>query len=182
MTTQNKPRHYGYPIILMHWFMVLIFIMVIGTAWIFDELPNGDLKLDLMFAHKSFGLFILMLATLRMVIKAFSTSPLGFGNQWEQKAAKTGHYALYGVMIMLPVSGIVMSWAGGYSVSLFGFFELSSPFSHSEWLQSAGEEVHEFLANTLYLLLGVHLVAVLYHQIIKGEPVMKRMSLFNSKH
>ena len=79
------------------------------------------------------------------------------------------------LMILMPLSGLASSLGEGDPVTFFGW----TVFGYGpeiEWLEDSGEEVHEVLANVLWLMIGVHVAAALAHQYLLGDRIMKRMA------
>jgi cytochrome b561 len=105
----------------------LIFIALPLGVWA-SQLPRGDLRSEVLFVHKSFGVTVLAFVVLRIVTRLIVGAPayarsLG---RLVRAAAGTGHLALYALMIAMPVSGYLTSVAGGHEVSFFGLFDLSN--------------------------------------------------------
>jgi cytochrome b561 len=78
---------------------------------------NKETKKQLMYYHKSFGALAFILLFPRILIKITSKSPQEmpaiFGApSLEHLLAKAGHLALYGLAFVLPVSGMIMTYAG----------------------------------------------------------------------
>ena len=71
----------------------------------------------------------------------------------QKLAAHLTHLALYGLMILLPISGMA-AWFGGVLV--------------------AGE-VHQLLKMALIVLVLLHVLAVLYHQFVVKDGLLARM-------
>ena len=82
---------------------------------------DKKLKGILMNAHKSFGLLLFGLAIPRIAIRLTSTVPKHLpAPAWQVTASKISHYALYGVLIIMPTSGIAMGYFGGKGLPFFG--------------------------------------------------------------
>lgn len=74
-----------------------------------------------MWRHKSLGLLSGMLLGPRFAAKVMSKSPgmLPGSSAAEHMAAKVSHYALYGFMTVMPVTGIAMGYYGGKGLPFF---------------------------------------------------------------
>ena len=91
----------------LHWLMaVLIFVALPLGVWA-SLLPRGQMRSEVLFFHKSFGVTVLGLIALRIVWRLIAgapeyVEPLG---RLTHAAARAGHLALYALMIAMPVSG-----------------------------------------------------------------------------
>ena len=108
----------------LHWLMAaLIFVALPLGVWA-SQLPSGRQRSEILFFHKSIGMTVLCLVALRIVWRLIVgapayAEPLG---RLIHAAARCGHFALYALMIAMPVSGYVGSAAGGHEAYWFGVF------------------------------------------------------------
>ncbi len=154
----------------IHWLMAaLIFVTLPLGVWA-SLLPGGDgTRIRILFFHKSIGVTILGLIALRIVWRLIVgapayAEPLG---KLTQVASRAGHFALYGLMIAMPVSGYLGSTAGGHAVSWFGLFELPRLVAKDRSLTVAASWAHLVFAWMLAFALAAHLGAVVWHAMIK---------------
>jgi cytochrome b561 len=162
----------------IHWLMAaLIFVTLPLGVWA-SLLPGGDgTRIRILFFHKSIGVTILGLIALRIVLRLIVgapayTEPLG---KLTQVASRAGHFALYALMIAMPVSGYLGSTAGGRAVSWFGLFELPRLVAKDRSLAVAANWAHLVFAWMLAFALAAHLGAVVWHAMIKRDSVLTRM-------
>ena len=83
--------------------------------------------------------------------------------QWQQVAARFVHLAFYAQMFAVPVTGWLMSSAGGYPLPFFGLFEVPDLVATNEFMFRLWIAVHRWLAYALALFLGLHAGAALHH-------------------
>ncbi len=105
--------------------------------------------------HVYGGIAILALVVLRLVVRLVQGAPQPPEAESERlkRVAHLTHWALYAVMVLIPVTGLA-AWFGGIGAS---------------------GEVHEVLGNLLLFLVGLHVLGVLYHQFILGTNLIARM-------
>ena len=125
MRLTNSTDRYGTVPQFLHWATVALVI----TAWLFgqfvDDLPRGALSV-----HISAGLALLLLLVLRLLWRMADPPPrpeptvLG---PWLDYAGRLAHYALYLLLAVVPVVGIVAQFARGEMLSVFGLYEIASP-------------------------------------------------------
>ncbi len=161
----------------IHWLMAfLIFVALALGVWS-TQLPRGDLRSEVLFVHKSFGVTVLALVILRVVVRLIAgapdyAAPLG---RLLHAAANAAHLALYGLMIALPVTGYLTSSAGGHEVSFFGLFDLPNFVPRDKALDEGAGEAHEIFAWAIGATLFLHLAAVVWHARFKRDTVLTRM-------
>ncbi|MBV8471891.1 MAG: cytochrome b, partial [Hyphomicrobiales bacterium] len=86
-----------------------------------------------------------------------------------------GHFALYVLMVALPVAGYVGSSAGGHEIPWFGVFNFPSLAPQNPAIAHSAGAAHFWLAWTLIVVLGLHLAAVCWHTFVRRDEVLSRM-------
>lgn len=172
MTTSEK---FHPAVKAMHGLMAVAMIAAIAIILYADQMPRGPEKFELYFWHKSLGLLLaaLILVRLLIVMKIGKPAPLGEG--LKKTMASIGHGLLYLAMIVMPLSGLVMSYSGGHSIPFFGLFEIPGSEEKLETLGGIAHEAHEIAGNVLIALIVLHVVAALYHHFMLKDETMKRM-------
>lgn len=160
----------------LHWLMALMIIALWCVGLVLEDLPKGDFKGQMFAVHKGIGVIVLVLTVVRLAWRATHPAPAlpnSMGGT-EQLAAKAGHLALYGLMILIPVAGILMSQAGGRPVVVAGL-TLPTLVGKDEGLHEVFEEAHAILAWILALVLAGHVGAALRHHFMLKDNVLRRM-------
>ena len=162
--------------------MALVIIGLIAMGWAMKEMKGLPLSRGELYAlHKSFGVIALTLIALRIALRLTSRVPPLPDSlpPSERLGAHIGHLLLYLGMIFVPVSGFVMSMAGGHGIKFFGT-PLPNVMAVDKKLAGLAHEIHELLP---YLLLGVialHVAGALKHRFLDKDPandVLPRMGL-----
>ena len=86
--------------------------------------------------------------------------------KWLDPAARIAHYGLYVLLVAVPVVGIVLQFARGDALPLFGLAEIPSPWLEDRAFAHSVKEVHEVLAHALVILASMHAAAALIHHWI----------------
>lgn len=181
MLARNSAQRWGWVAQLFHW---LMFLLIIG-AWFaveqHEQFPKGSPErgawMDL---HKAIGLsvFFLFWARLGWRLSGPVPDPV-ITNPWQHRAAVVVHWGLYFVMLMMPLSGLVMSQFAGREVSWFGLFEVPVFLGENKELAGQIKELHQDVWWPLLLVLvAVHVGAALWHQFIVKDGTMNRMRPF----
>ena len=166
---------YPHAMRLMHWIVAPLVIAVLGLGLVMEDLPQ-DLRRQGYSLHKSLGVTILLLVLVRMLVRWRSTlpSPIPGLGKGEALLAKAVHYGFYVLLLAMPISGIVMSQAGGHPVALFGL-GLPVLVPQDKALGKLAYEAHELIGNGLIALLALHLVGILKHAVLDKTNILKRM-------
>lgn len=176
MPVRNSSVRYGSVAQVLHWGIVFLLIVQVTLGKVAHELPVGLERLVMMARHKSFGITILGLALLRLAWRWIDRPPPPPPMpRWQEIVARLNHWALYGLLFALPLSGWLMSSASNRPVSWFGLAQLPDFIAPDPGLKELLEEVHETLVNVLYVLAALHVAAALKHQFIDRDGLLLRM-------
>ena len=180
MALRNTTSRWGIVAQFLHWVIVLLIITQFVLANMADNLPLGMAKLAMLARHKSVGITILMLATVRLVWRWLNPTPAlpDTMQPYERWLARFTHAALYVLLFAMPLSGWMMSSARNFPVSWFNLFQLPDLVRPSESLYEALHETHEILAMTLVLVTVLHVLGALKHHFILRDDVLRRMLPF----
>lgn len=177
----EQSARYPLAIRLLHWFMAVSILGLIATGWYMAELPDDAAnKYALYPLHKSFGVLMIIAFVARLAVRLRQGIPAlpAVLKQWEIRSAHTGHFALYVLMLAVPVSGYVMS--GSYEGTLgIDFFGLMLPriVPVSDSLFGVAHWLHGTLPWVLLALVIVHVAGALKHRWFDGQgaDVLPRM-------
>ncbi|MES1150066.1 MAG: cytochrome b/b6 domain-containing protein, partial [Bradyrhizobium guangdongense] len=95
--------------------------------------------------------------------------------RWSERAARAIHYIMYALLVAAPIAGIVLQFARGHALPVFGLAEIASPWAADRSFAHNVKEVHETLANALLLLVGLHAAAALVHHYVLHDRTLTRM-------
>ncbi len=177
---QDRKR-YSLVMKILHWGMALAFVGLYAVAYIMQDMNNSPEKFQLYGLHKSVGITILVLVLIRFFYRIVHGVPAISKNLsplWNL-AARLGHYSLYLLMVLMPLSGYLMSSAGGHSVSYFGFFQVPLLLQKNPALGGFFHESHEILSYVIYGLVTVHVIMALVHHFILKDDTLTRMTWGN---
>ena len=138
-------------------------------------------KGNLMWYHKSFGLLMAGMLIPRVGIRLASRVPaLMEGPAWEHAAAKATHaFIVYGGIAFMPISGVAMGYFGGKGLP---FFWTKVPGASKEnkngKLAGKAYKAHKFVGKYGAYLVPLHVGAVGYHHLFKGQKILARMNPF----
>lgn len=174
----NTDDTYGCVAKALHWLIGLAVLAAMGMACVLEEMPKGPAKFELMGIHKATGVTILFLMLARLLWKGLNAGKPGHNpghKPWEQKLAALVHRAFYAALIIMPLSGWMMSSAANYPFTWFGLFAVPVLSGPNEALAGAMKEVHEICGTVLWVLLALHIGGALKHAIIDRDGSIRRM-------
>lgn len=176
MHIKNTQDQFGIISILLHWVMAILLIGLVCLGLYMTSIPISAEKLKLYGWHKEYGILVLMLVIVRITWRLSNMNPsLASLASWERKAARAVHWAFYGFMFALPMTGWLITSAAGLPVSFFGLFLLPNLISSSDELRNLFEQIHEWLAYGLIATFCLHVAAALKHHFINKDDILKRM-------
>jgi cytochrome b561 len=161
----------------LHWLMAacILAMLFVGVGMVSTVAPK---YLSLIALHKTLGVTILVLALLRLGVRLRSGAPALPADLPEpmKLAAHLSHYALYGLMILMPLIGWAMLSAANYPIVLWGGVRLPAIAPPSESLHTLLWNAHLSLGLAFYALVLLHLAAALFHALIRRDGVFRTMA------
>lgn len=177
MTWKNTPERWGPVSQLLHWLIVLMILGMGTVGLVMTEMRNSPDKIQLYLLHKSFGLTVLALITLRLLWRLYAGAPKPVAGtpQWQERTASLTHAALYALVFAMPLSGWVLNSAAGFPLRWFELFNLPPIAAKSDSLHELAEQAHEWLFWTLIAVALVHAAAAIYHHVFQRDATLARM-------
>ena len=162
---------------LLHWLMAvcILAMLFIGVGMVSTVMPK---YVPLLATHKTLGLAILVLALIRIAVRLRSgTPPLPLDLPPPMKlAAVLSHYALYALMIAMPLIGWGMLSAGAYPIVLLGGIHLPAILPQSAAFHALFWTAHQYLGLAFFALILLHIAAALFHALIRRDGVFESMA------
>lgn len=163
--------------IAFHWLIGLLMIGMVVFGLMLDEIPK-EARGYWVGLHKSMGVAVLALAALRIGWRWRNGFPLAVAaaKSWEKLLVAGTHWLLLAATVLMPVSGLLMSIAGGRPTNVFGLFTIPAFAEKNKLLNGVGHEVHEVLGYVLIAAIALHVVGALKHHFVDRDPTLKRMA------
>lgn len=182
----QSPR-YAVVAIVLHWTIAALIVLQVVLAGRMDGPPTPE-AFAVVQLHKSVGITVLLLSLLRLAWRLTHPPPPEPPTlkAWERTLARITHWAFYGVMIGMPLTGWIMVSTSRivlptmlYGVVAWpmipGLGDLA-PEVRRVW-REAGELGHETIIKLAYGLIALHVAGALKHQLFsRDEPVLGRMT------
>ncbi len=161
----------------LHWLMALLILGLLALGTYMSELPLSPQKLELYAWHKWTGVTVFLLVWLRLAWRVAHRPP-GLPASLSPRmrlAAHAGHAALYVLMVLIPLSGWLMSSAKGFQTVWFGVLPIPDLIGKYRLLGEILQQVHEALSSLLMLTLAGHVAAALWHHFVLKDDTLRRM-------
>jgi len=162
----------------LHWLILLLLIVQFILGWTMPHLRRDTPVTTLVSLHFTFGVVILAVAIVRLAWRTTHHEPEHEADlpPWQLQTARAVHWLLYVLLLVVPVLGWINASWRGMPVTLFGLVELPNLIATraSGWGWTG--DVHGLLATYVMLaLVGLHVLAALYHAFIRRDRVLERM-------
>ena len=177
MTSPTVADRYSRASIAMHWLMVAVFVGVYGAINLSELLDKGTAARQMARNwHSMLGLTVFALVWLRLALRLWGTTPaiVPAPPAWQEKLGKAVHGGLYLFMVVTPLVGWALLTARGRVIPFYGLYLPDLPLPAMAQARLV-KEVHEWLGNLGYALIGGHAVAALWHHYGMRDSTLRRM-------
>lgn len=178
MSAKNTTSSFGFVAKSFHWVISFLIIAMLVFGYFLENYNDTPIQEIVYNTHKTIGIIILTLVVMRLGWRWFNIQP-GYSSTLPPAykiIVRLAHYAIYLVIIAMPISGWVMATAAGHVPHFLGWFYFPMPgISLNEQLAGQAFQVHNTLAIILIVLVSLHVLAALFHHIVLKDNVLKRM-------
>jgi cytochrome b561 len=176
---KNSEYKFGLVSKSLHWIMAILLTGLFIIGLYMTGLDYYDpLYHSLPWWHKSFGLLVLFLLLLRVIWKLNSSAPkpLKTHKKWEVTLAHLIQRLFYLLILLIGISGYLISTAKGKGIEFFTLFEVPSILKEIEEERAdLIGEAHELMAILLAVFVVLHALAALKHHFIDKDQTLRRM-------
>ena len=172
---------------ILHWLVASLLVIGVVAGLAAEAADDANVR-RLVDFHKSIGLTALAFVILRILWRiAHKPPPMPASySRTERIGAHAAHFALYAVMLMIPVTGYIhdSAWRGAptHPIKLYdlvpfpriGFIESMAPAA-KEQIHSIFFGAHVWLGYALYALVFLHIAGAIKHQVFDQEREFQRM-------
>ena len=174
----NTKASFGWVSISLHWILAIALIaMYFVGDWMVDLDYYSKWYKDAPDLHRSFGVIIGLLMLARLLWNQLQTRPrhLDPNSVRMNWMASATHYLFYLLILVLVISGYLISTAKGQGIEVFGLFELPALLPDDADRGELAGKVHEYLGLGFIVLVAVHALAALVHHFFYKDRTLKRM-------
>lgn len=164
---------------LLHWTMAVgtVCMLFVGVGMVSTIAPA---HVSLLATHKTLGAILFVLVIVRLGVRLTRGAPPLPSTlpPLIKLGAKLSHYALYALMIAMPLLGWAMMSAGAYPLVLFGNIRIPAVLPQDDALHALLWTAHHWLAFAFFALILLHVAAALFHALIRRDGVFEAMASF----
>lgn len=178
MQLANSEVRYGAVPQALHWLTALFVTCGFLLGQFGDALPKGYPRELGLLVHMTLGQSVLALLFARLLWRQVNPPPppeaTRFGRLIEI-AARASHFTLYGLLLVVPLLGVIVQLKRGHDLPIFALWHVASPWPVDRSLARSILSLHGTLADALLILAGIHASAALVHHWIWRDRTLSRM-------
>jgi cytochrome b561 len=172
----NSPR-YGTIAQLFHWATSLLVGLQLTLGLLAANMRPGPAQHAILMQHTTVGMAVLLLTIGRLAWRfTHAPPPLPLSvDKLERRMASAAHVALYGLLLVQPITGWLLSSAAKHTLSVFGVISLPNFLRLHPTLLEQLRSLHGLFALALAGIALLHVAAALRHHLWLKDGVLIRM-------
>jgi cytochrome b561 len=176
MTLKTSEERWGRVSQLFHWLIVVLIVVMAWLGLSMTDLPNTPNTTRLYTRQKSSGFSLPALVILRLIWRPNPGAPRPLPGipAWQERVASLTHFALYVLLLVIPLTGWIFNSAAGFPLQWFGMVNLPALGGRSTALRELSGTWHEWLFWALIALALVHAAAAIYHHLFQHDATLAR--------
>ena len=177
MTYGTLPGPYPSTSKWLHWLVAACVLATAPVAIAMTRVGEGPTQDTLYNIHKSLGLLIFILVILRLINRLMVGAPAPEPGieRWQRAASSATHGLLYVLLVAMPIVGYVANSLYGAPTPFFGLFNLPPIVAENQPLSEKLFTLHRWSGFLMIVLVLMHIGAALFHHVIRGDNVLRRM-------
>jgi cytochrome b561 len=161
----NSETEYGVVLKALHWSIALLiaFQFIGGAVGAEDNV------------HATAGLFVLVLATIRLAWRLSVALPdwAPTLSSWEKRLIGLYEKVIYAMLFAKPITGLLLLGAEDEEIRLLGDIEIAVPWG--DRYEDLFDSLHFWTGAVLLIALALHIGLVLRHQLLIKDRLLNRM-------
>lgn len=163
----------------LHWLMAVLILaayLLIEQRGLFPRGSGG--RATMVQGHFWVGISVFLLVWWRLLARRRDGAPPIAPplDRLSALAAKLLHLALYAFFIVMPVLGLATAWTDGKAVKIpFTDIALPALLAENSELAHQLEDLHGGIGEAFYWVIGLHVLAALYHHLVRRDDTLRRM-------
>lgn len=166
---------YSKRMVIIHWLTLVLLIVAWFLGDALDEARHEQgATLIGYVVHSLVGAIVLLLTIIRLNFRSKDGVPPPVGQSLMDMVAKGAHHLLYALLFLLPLSGVMTVVTSSVGKALLTSDASLLP---KKYTGVFAHNVHEMLVTVLIAVVVLHLLGALWHQFVKKDGLLERMSL-----
>lgn len=172
----SEVTHYNAVTRFIHWISAVVIIGMFAVGlWMTDLSYYSTWYRTAPHWHKSVGLLLAAITLFRVVWKIVTASPKVEGSTLEKLMAKVAHLFIYFDLLVLFVSGYLISTEDGRGIDVFNWFTVPGAGALFEGQADLAGLVHLYAAWALIVVAVLHALAAFKHHFISKDNTLRKM-------
>ncbi|EGR0669584.1 cytochrome b [Vibrio vulnificus] len=173
---ENHVTQYNAIARLIHWVSAAVIVGMFAVGlWMVDLSYYSEWYRIAPNWHKSVGVLLLALTLFRLVWKLVKPSPAIEGKKAEVIAAKAAHHTIYLLLMVLFISGYLISTSDGRGIEVFSWFTVPAAGELFVNQSDIAGAIHFYVAWALIGLAALHALAALKHHFVDKDNTLRKM-------
>ena len=180
MTTSNaRPKpvsRYHAALVILHWLLAILILGALALGYFgLAATPNANPhKIAVLRLHMAGGMLILALMVIRFIVRMLTARPADAttGYRLLDQLAPLTHYGFYILVTLMVATGYATGLLAGLPDIVFEGSGDPLPASFTEFPTFVA---HGYLAALLAGFIALHVLAALYHQVVRKDALLRRM-------
>ena len=159
----------------LHWATVALSTGMFASAWLLLASDREHAAM-LLIVHRSVGVVTWAVAIVRLAWRfslLFPPFPKTMPRA-QQRFAKASEYGLYALLLLQPLTGLAQNLTRGRSFMLFAW-HVPKVMAGDKALTLLFHQIHTVSAWLLLGLIGLHVLAALFHRLVLKDEVLQSM-------
>lgn len=162
-------------LVALHWALAFLIIaaLALGALKMAPMANTNPDKLEALQAHMTGGILILILMSLRLLVRRIILIPpqAKTGTALLDRLGRFSHAGFYIIVIAMALSGLTM----GVQTGVIGLVAGGHPPIPPDFWAFPIRTVHYIISRVLMGLIALHLAGVVYHTFIRRDHLLRRM-------
>lgn len=174
---KNAPSRYGSISQLLHWCTAIVVLVAFlygpggSEQRVYSAAHEFDRRL-----HETLGLCVFALTLIRLLWRSFAARPAAPPvSRWMIVLSKVIQWALYLLLLGLPLTAITGAWLEGHPLTLLAGTDIPPWFGASHDMGAIIATIHSWLGDVIMWLAGLHALAAIFHHVILKDDVLVTM-------
>ncbi len=171
----DRLQRYTPVAVALHWAMAVLVVWVGVLGLLHDSWPRGT-QAYWINVHALSGLLLFTLLLARIAWRRGHAPPAlpEAAGPLSHRLSPPVHWALYALLFVIPIIGVVTFVWHGRAFD-FGLFRVDFGVKSDRAIFHPTEDLHGYLAYALFALVGLHVLAALWHQFVRHDGLIARM-------
>jgi superoxide oxidase len=172
------PRRFDAVTIALHWTTVALIVGMFASGLSLGLASDHEQEETLLYLHRSLGVVIWVTAFCRVIWRlrfAFIPAFPSAMPKVQQHLAKLSEFGLYALLLVQPLTGLAQSLTRGRPFPLLAW-QAPAVMVRDKALTLLFHGIHEISAWVLLGLIGLHILAALFHRFIVKDEVFGSMA------